>query len=169
MSSPYGGDRGGGRKSSRKPGAQAGNVNRRASRLLPRARDTEDRRAFLDALEEAQQMTAEEQARTLRNLGFARIVSLAELVGVEKILKALDTIDGHRLAEDKLSGRDRAARREALLNGALGEIWKAVGQCEHCAALVDQLLTGLQLALLQVGGGSDGKQWMDRQNEGSRE
>lgn len=165
MASPYGGDRGGGRKNSRRPGGQPGNVNRRAARLLPKARDTEDRRAFLEALEQAGGMTPAEQAAWLRNLGFARIVSLSEEVGVQRILHALDTIDGHRLTEDKLAGRDRAARREAALNGALGEIWRSVGTCEQCAALVDQLLAGLQLALLQIGGGRDGGQWVERQSD----
>ncbi len=54
MASPYGGDRGGGKKPTRKRGGQPGNVNRRGADLLPPAKDTEERRAFLDALQNAE-------------------------------------------------------------------------------------------------------------------
>ena len=168
MPSPYGGDRGGGRKSTRLPGGQPGNVNRRASKLLPKQKDTMDRRAFLDALAEAETMTADEQTVMLRNMGFARVVSLAEEVGIGRILEALSTIDTHRLTEDKLRGRDRATRREALKDQALGEVWQHVGQCEQCAVLVDQVLTGLQLSLHQIGGGTNGQAWLDRKDDGDK-
>ncbi len=121
MASPYGGDRGGGKKPSRKRGGQPGNVNRRGADLLPPAKDTEERRAFLDALQNAETMTASEQARLVRNYGFAKVVSLIEKVGLQKMVRFLSVLDGHRITEAKLgkcrrcgqagSGEGSGARR----------------------------------------------------------
>ncbi len=160
MASPYGGDRGGGRKSSRKRGGQPGNVNRRASDFLPPARDTEERRAFLDALKHAQEMPTGDQAAALRDLLVARVLSLAEAVGVQKVCRALTTLDIHRRTNAKIAGLDDSIKREALKDSALGEIWKSVGSCEACAELVDQILRGLELSLLSIGGSAD-VEWMD--------
>lgn len=163
MASPYGGSRGGGRKNTRKRGGQPGNVNRRAADFLPPAKDTDERRAFLDALQQAEEMPTGEQADALRNLMVARVLSLAEAVGVQKVCRALTTLDIHRRTNAKISGLDDAAKREALKDSALGEIWKGVGSCEVCAEMVDQILRGLELALLATGGSTD-EQWMDRAN-----
>lgn len=164
MASPYGGDRGGGRKSSRKRGGQPGNVNRRASKLLPRATDTEDRRAFLDALDASESMSADEQVRILRDLGFARCLSQAELMGVPKLMGALATFDHHRRVQHRVDGNDDARKREALKDQALGEVWQSVSECERCSEAVDRLLVGLELALRQLGGVRD-EQWLERANE----
>jgi hypothetical protein len=166
MTSPYGGDRGGGRKNPRKRGAQPGNVNRRSADLLPK-QNADDRKRFLDALAEAQDMEASEQALHLRNLAFARVISLMDKVGVQRVLKALLVIDNNRKTEHKLAGHDLARRREAQKDIAIGEIWKEVEECERCGERVDRLLTGLELALLQIGGGD--ADWMDRARDESEE
>ena len=150
MASPYGGDRGGGKKPSRKRGGQPGNVNRRGADLLPPAKNTEDRRAFLDALQNAETLTANEQARLIRNYGFARLTSLIEKVGLQKFLRFLHVLDSHRLTEAKLGRAGDAVKREAQKDQALGEIWKLVGSCETCAEQVEQVFRGLELQLLGV-------------------
>lgn len=146
--SPYGGDRGGGKKPSRKRGGQPGNVNRRASDFLPKAKDTDDRRAFLDALQEAETLSADDQARLLRNYGFARLASQVETVGVQKFVRFLSVLDGHRITNAKLGKAGDAVKREAAKDQALGEIWKLCGNCEACGEQVDQVLRGLELQLL---------------------
>lgn len=164
MGSPWGGDRGSGNKSGRKRGGQPGNVNRRASVFLPPAKDTEERRAFLDALTQSEAMSSGEQVRTLRNFVFARVMSGAELIGIQKILSALHIIDRNRWTELKVSRLGETAAREALKDQALGDIWKAVCECEQCNEGVDAVLRALELGLRQIGG-VDGEQWLDRANE----
>lgn len=156
MASPYGGDRGGGKKPTRKRGGQPGNVNRRGAELLPPAKNTEDRRAFLDALQQAENLSASEQARLIRNYGFARVVSVIDKIGVQKFLRFLTTIDNHRLAEAKLSRAGDAVKREAAKDQALGEIWKICGVCESCSEQIDQILRSLELQLLGVQPMEDG-------------
>jgi bacterioferritin-associated ferredoxin len=148
MASPYGGDRGGGKKPTRKRGGQPGNVNRRGAELLPPAKNTEERRAFLDALQNAESLSASEQARLVRNYGFARLVSLVEHVGLQKMLRFLSVLDGHRITEAKIGKAGEAVKREATKDQALGEIWKICGACESCSEQVDQVLAALQLQLL---------------------
>lgn len=148
MASPYGGDRGGGKKPSRKRGGQPGNVNRRGSDFLPPAKDTEERRAFLDALQKGEELTSTEQARLIRNYGFARVTSLIEKVGLQKMVRFLSVLDSHRLIEAKLGRAGDAVKREAAKDQALGEIWKVCGNCEGCGEQVDQVLAALQLQLL---------------------
>lgn len=160
MASPYGGDRNGGRKNPRRRGGQPGNVNRRGSDFLPPAKNTEDRRAFLDALTKAEELSPAEQARLIRNYGFARVVSLVEKVGVQKLLRVLTVLDNHRIAEARLGKAGDAVKREAQKDQALGELWKICGQCEACAEQVDQVLKALELQLLglqpEVDDGLDG-------------
>lgn len=148
MGSPYGGDRGGGKKPTRKRGAQPGNVNRRASDYLPKAKDTAERRSFLDSLQAAEKLSANEQARLLRNYGFARLTSQVETVGVQKFLRFLHVLDSHRLTEAKLGKAGDAVKREAAKDQALGEIWKICSNCDTCNEQVDQVLAALQLQLL---------------------
>ncbi|HSE98107.1 MAG TPA: hypothetical protein VLD57_07520 [Blastocatellia bacterium] len=150
MTSPYGGKRGGGRKKTRKPGGQPGNVNRRASLYLPKAADREGRRAFLDALEKAEGLSSVEKAQKLVDLGFARVMMLAEESGVQRIIRLLLALDNNRRTEARLAGFEACRQREALHNTALVEIVKAVSECERCSQLIDQALTGLELALKQL-------------------
>ncbi len=156
MASPYGGDRGGGKKPTRKRGGQPGNVNRRGADLLPPAKNTEERRAFLDALQNAETLTATEQARLIRNYGFARLTSLIEKVGLQKFLRFLSVLDGHRLIEAKLGRAGDAVKREAAKDQVLGDIWKICGNCESCGEQVDQVLRSLELQLLGLQPGGDG-------------
>ena len=148
MASPYGGDRGGGKKPSRKRGGQPGNTNRRGSDFLPPAKDTEERRNFLDSLQAAEALSAHEQARLLRNFGFARLSSQVETVGVQKFVRFLSVLDGHRITNAKLGKAGEAVKREAQKDQALGEVWKICGNCEACGEQVDQVLAALQLQLL---------------------
>lgn len=148
MSSPYGGDRGGGKKPTRKRGAQPGNVNRRGSDFLPPAKDTDERRAFLDALQKAETLSAHEQARLLRNFGFARLASQVENAGVQKFIRFLSVLDSHRITEAKIGKLGDALKREAQKDQALGDVWKICGNCEQCGEQVDQVLRALELQLL---------------------
>src|SRR5512138_223805 len=116
--SPYGGDRGGGRKSSRKPGGQPGNTNARGSLILPKATDAEDRRAFLDAFDEAQKISPSEKAARLLNLIYARVTSAADRLGVQRVIKALLVLDKNRLTEAQLDDRGKCRRREAAKDAA---------------------------------------------------
>ncbi len=150
MASPYGGDRGGGRKSNRKPGAQPGNTNRRGSLYLPRAKDADDRRRFLDAIEQARELPADEMAARVRALMFARVLVLAEGIGVDRLANVLFAIDGSRRTEAKLAGDTLAVRRERLRDDALNQTWEAVKECEHCNGAVDEILSALQLELKQL-------------------
>ena len=158
-SSPYGGNRNGGRKPAKKRGGQPGNVNRRASDFLPPAKDTDERRAFLDALTKAEGVDGSERVEVLGQLAFARVMSLAEKVGLAKVVSALRVLDRVRLSDLKANGLWNAGQREQLLNAALGDIWSGVKECENCAGCVDQILAGLQLQLVQRG--QDG---MDAEN-----
>ena len=165
MASPYGGDRGGGKKNPRKRGGQPGNTNRRGASLLPKL-NADDRRNFLDALKSAEEMHPGEQADYLRNLAFARVVSLSETIGIQRVLKALIAIDNNRRTDHRIQGNDDARKREAQKDLALSEIWKHVEECERCNTAIDRILTGLELSLLQIGGGRDAN-WMDRPREES--
>lgn len=157
-SSPYGGDKGGGRKSSRKAGGQPGNVNRRASGILPKKNATdEERSAFLRQLKETEGMTAAAQAEALRHYVFARVTSLVEFVGVQRVIQALHAIDKVQHTEAKLSGLSAAKQRESVLHGALADVWTAVHECELCAPGVDGIFKGVFLNLKQIGGVSDGQ------------
>lgn len=162
MGSPYGGSRR--EPIKKKPGAPKGNVNRRASAFLPPAKDTDERRAFLDALQAAEDTPTNDKRRILAELAFARVMSLAESVGLQKVLKALGTLDTHARTQHRLDGNDFATKREALKDSALAEIWKGVGQCEGCAEQVDQVLRALELGLLSMGGKQD-VEWMERTND----
>src|ERR1043166_2452360 len=122
--SPYGGNRGGGRKSERKPGGQPGNVNARAGLILPKATDAEDRRAFLDAFEDAKNIPSGEKAETLLNLIYARVISASERLGIQRVIKALLVLDKNRLTEAQLDQRGKCVRREAAKDAAIGDMWK---------------------------------------------
>ena len=148
--SPYGGNRGGGRKSERKPGGQPGNVNARAGLILPKATDAEDRRAFLDAYEEAGNIPADEKAATLLNLIYAKATSASDRLGIQRIIKALLVLDKYRLTEATLNKQSESRRREAAKDAAIGDLWKIVEHCEHCAEPVNQRLTGLEIELKQM-------------------
>jgi hypothetical protein len=148
--SPYGGDRGGGRKNDRKPGGQPGNTNARGSLILPRATDTEDRRAFLDAYDDAKKIPSHEKAETLLNLIYARVTSAAERLGIQRVIKALLVLDKNRLTEAQLDQRGKCLRREAAKDAAIGDMWKIVESCEHCGERVNQRLTGLEIELKQM-------------------
>lgn len=160
-SSPYGGDRGGGRKSEKKRGGQPGNVNRRASKILPK-QNADERRKFLDALAEAETMPTGEKTEFLLNLAFARVVSLSETVGLNAVLNSLYAFDANRRTEAKLRGQDEARKREAVKDAALADIWRVVCECENCAENVDRILTGAELSLKQLGDSTDAKECMDR-------
>lgn len=166
MNSPWGGDRGGGRKPKRKRGGQPGNVNRRASDFLPPAKDTDERRAFLDALDLSEETSLPDKLRVLLDLAFARVASMAESVGVTKVLKSLTVIDALRRTEIKLGKLDAAAKREAAKDAAIADLWQAVCQCETCSERVDRILTGLELNLKQLGGEGD-EQWLERTAQNS--
>jgi hypothetical protein len=155
MASPYGGDRGGG-KPKRKAGAPKGNTNARGSVFLPPAKNTEERRNFLNALEAAGNSSISEKSQMLVNLAFARVASFAEDVGVTKLLRAVQVIDTHRKTNHRINGDELALRRELLKDSTIAEVWKIVGECEHCGESVDQILRGLEMGLLQMGGCGDG-------------
>lgn len=156
MASPYGGDRGGGKKPTRKRGGQPGNVNRRGSDFLPPAKNVEERRVFLDALQNAERMTPEEQARLIRNYGMARVLAGVDKIGIQKFLRFLSVLDSHRLVGAKLGRAGDAVKREAQKDQALGEIWKIVNQCEACAEQIDQIFRALELQLLGLQPMEDG-------------
>lgn len=148
--SPYGGDRGGGRKSDRKPGGQPGNTNARGALVLPKATDAEDRRAFLDAFEGAKKVSANEKAETLLNLIYARVISASDRLGIQRVIKALLVLDKNRLVESQLGGQSKCRQREAAKDATIGDLWKIVEACEHCAERVNQRLTGLEIELKQL-------------------
>lgn len=150
MASPYGGNRGGGRKGTRKRGGQPGNVNARASLFLPPVKDVEERRAFLDALQKIEATGSDDRVEILAQMVSAKAVS-SDKLGLGKIVGALRVLDRVRLSELKASGLWEAGKREQAMNAVLAEIWNGVKDCENCAASVDQILTGLQVALIQGG------------------
>lgn len=148
--SPYGGDRGGGRKNDRKPGGQPGNTNRRGSLLLPKATNAGDRKAFLDAYEAAQKHSLADKLQTLIDLAFAKATVFAEHIGIERVGALIERLDKFRKTDAELDERGKAKQREAAKDAALGDVWEAVKECEHCAALVDKRLSALELELKQL-------------------
>jgi hypothetical protein len=148
--SPYGGARGGGRKSERKPGGQPGNTNARGSLILPKATDAEDRRAFLDAFDDAKKIPPSEKAERILNLIYARLMSASDRLGIQRLIKGLLVIDKNRLTEATLDDRGKCKRREAAKDAAIGDMWKIVESCEHCGERVNQRLTGLEIELKQM-------------------
>lgn len=150
MASPYGGDRGGGRKSTRKPGGQPGNTNRAGSLILPRARDAEDRRKFIEAYKSAQKLPADEMAREVLHLLFARVKSLADEIGTDRLVQALYAIDNHRRTKGKLAGDEESKKRERLKDKTLGDVWSIVEGCEVCAGRCEEVLAALEQELRQL-------------------
>lgn len=150
MPSPWGGDKGGGRKPSKKRGGQPGNTNRRASKYLPRATDAEERRRFLDALKEAEDTPHEEKARRLLDLLYARVNSVADVVGVGKIISAFESARRWLYTSSQVDDRGKAKAREVLKDAAISDVWQIVCECEKCASDVDARLRALELELKQL-------------------
>ncbi|MEW6129584.1 MAG: hypothetical protein AB1757_21265 [Acidobacteriota bacterium] len=150
MASPWGGDKGGGRKNPRKPGGQPGNTSRRGSLVLPKASDAEERRKFLDAYEDAQRHTLTEKLQTLLDLAFCKATLWAEAIGVQRLAQLIETLDKFRRTDAELDERGKAKQREALKDAVIGDIWEAVKDCEHCSQLIDRRLSALEIELKQL-------------------
>jgi hypothetical protein len=148
MAGPWGGKR---EKPKKQAGAPVGNVNRRASDFLPPARDVAERRAFLDALQEAEQTPNHDKAKTLVDIIFAKVASGAESMGVARLIKSLLATDRHRLTNARLDGFEAAMRREALKDDALSKAWGICGECDNCGERLDGVLRALEMALRQMG------------------